>query len=118
MFEEQSQSSREESKYGRASVLPATSEPAWEMEFAPVGENPPTAPPDESYDVSRRSSRDFVQDGVRGMEAISLAWTGWSLLVPYCRYVYTTLIHSQTDIWSADGHRTFGEISILAGSSC
>ncbi|CAI6092771.1 unnamed protein product [Clonostachys chloroleuca] len=103
MFEEQSQSSREEPKYGRASVLPATSEPAWEMEFAPVGENPPTAPPDESYDVSRRSSRDFVQDGVRGMEAISLAWTGWSLLVPYCRYVYTTLIHSQTDIWSADG---------------
>ncbi|CAH0057245.1 unnamed protein product [Clonostachys solani] len=94
MFEEQSQSSREDSKYGRANILPATSEPAWEMEFAPVGENPPTAPPDESYDMSRRSSRDFVQDGVRGMEAISLAWTGWSLLVPYCSLLLTAFVTS------------------------
>lgn len=40
-----------------------------------------------------------IQNGVRGIEAISLTWTGWSLFIAYGRYVQS-LQHSFLDILS------------------
>jgi hypothetical protein len=43
-------------------------------------------------EADNESSIDSLQDGVKGMEAISQAWNRTSLIVAYCRYVCCVLI--------------------------